>query len=85
MNPLPAHHVMSGPPPDVVPGHVNRPKNRLHDAVKYGSREGSRYEAAIFVYVILLQNPTMLVVYKNMGRSSRCCTGQHSKLRLGGG
>ena len=42
MNPLPAHQVMSGPPPDVVPGHVNRPKNRLHDAVKYGSREGSR-------------------------------------------
>jgi len=42
MNPLPAHQVMqSGPPPDVVPGHVNRPKNRLHDAVKYGSREGS--------------------------------------------
>ena len=43
MNPLPAHQVMSGgPPPDVVPGHANRPKNRLHDAVKYGSREASR-------------------------------------------
>ena len=44
MNPLPAHQIgmSGGPPPDVVPGHANRPKNRLHDAVKYGSREASR-------------------------------------------
>ncbi len=38
-------HQSGPPPPDVVPGHMNRPKNRLHEAVKINSREASGHVA----------------------------------------